>query len=89
LLFASTSPISLLYWQANSVNFIPNSEWSLALFLSVVCPTHFCILQSAGVQSIVHRAGEWCCFCRIGSGKAPSHALYFLLRLKIAIVFVP
>jgi hypothetical protein len=89
LLLTCTSPIPLLYWQVNCVNFIPNSEWNLALFLSVVCPTLFCIWQSAGVQSIVWRAEGWHCFCRIGSGKAPWHALYFLLRLKIAIVFVP
>jgi hypothetical protein len=56
LLLACTSPILLLYWQVNCVNFIPNSEWSLALFLLVVCPTLFCIQQSAGVQSIVQRA---------------------------------
>jgi hypothetical protein len=39
--FASccTSPILLLYWQVNCVNFIPSSEWSLALFLLVACPT--------------------------------------------------
>jgi hypothetical protein len=32
----------LLYWLGTCVNFIPNSEGSLALFLSVVCPTFFC-----------------------------------------------
>jgi hypothetical protein len=29
----------LLYCLGTWVNFILNSEWSLALFLSVVCPT--------------------------------------------------
>jgi hypothetical protein len=32
----------LLYWLGTCVNFIPNSEGSLALFLSVVCPMLFC-----------------------------------------------
>jgi hypothetical protein len=33
----------LLYsWLGTCVNFILNSEGSLALFLSVVCPTLFC-----------------------------------------------
>jgi hypothetical protein len=31
----------LLYWLGSCVNFIPNSEGSLALFLSVVCPMLF------------------------------------------------
>jgi hypothetical protein len=39
---ACTSPICLLYWLGTCVNFIPNSEGSIALFLSVVCPTLFC-----------------------------------------------
>jgi hypothetical protein len=39
---AFTSPIPLLYWLGTCVNFIPNSEGSLALFLSVVSPTLFC-----------------------------------------------
>jgi hypothetical protein len=39
---ACTSLIRLLYWLGTCVNFILNSEGSLALFLSVVCPTHFC-----------------------------------------------
>jgi hypothetical protein len=39
---AITSPIRLLYWVGTCVNFIPNSEWSVALFLSVDCPTLFC-----------------------------------------------
>jgi hypothetical protein len=38
----TTSLIHLLYWLGTCVNFIPNSEWSLALFPSVVCPTLFC-----------------------------------------------
>jgi hypothetical protein len=42
LIVACTSFIRLLYWLGTCVNFIPNSEWSLALFLSVVCPTLFC-----------------------------------------------
>jgi hypothetical protein len=37
-----TSPIRLLYWLGTCVNFIPNSEGSLALFLSVVSPMLFC-----------------------------------------------
>jgi hypothetical protein len=36
-----TSPICLLYWLGTCVNFIPNSEGSIALFLSVVCPMLF------------------------------------------------
>jgi hypothetical protein len=32
----------LLYWLGTCVNFIPNSEGSLALFLLVVCPMLFC-----------------------------------------------
>jgi hypothetical protein len=39
---AFTSSIRLLYWLGTCVNFIPNSEGSLALFLLVVCPTLFC-----------------------------------------------
>jgi hypothetical protein len=39
---AITSLIHLLYWLGTCVNFIPNSERSVALFLSVVCPTLFC-----------------------------------------------
>jgi hypothetical protein len=39
---AITSLIHLLYWLGTCVNFIPNSEGSVALFLSVVCPTLFC-----------------------------------------------
>jgi hypothetical protein len=42
LIVALTSPIPLLYWLGTFVNVIPNSEGSLALFLSVVCPTLFC-----------------------------------------------
>jgi hypothetical protein len=42
LIVAFTSPIPLLYWLGTCVNFIPNSEGSLALFLLVVCPTLFC-----------------------------------------------
>jgi hypothetical protein len=42
LIVAFTSPIPLLYWLGTCVNFIPNSEGSLALFPSVVCPTLFC-----------------------------------------------
>jgi hypothetical protein len=42
LIVAFTSPIPLLYWLGTCVNFIPNSEGSLALFLSVVSPTLFC-----------------------------------------------
>jgi hypothetical protein len=42
LIVTCTSLICLLYWLGTCVNFIPNSEWSLALFLSVVCPTFFC-----------------------------------------------
>jgi hypothetical protein len=41
---ACTSPICLLYWLCTCVNFILNSEGSVALFLSVVCHTLF--LQS-------------------------------------------
>jgi hypothetical protein len=37
-----TSTIRLLYWLGTCVNFIPNSEGSVALFLLVVCPTLFC-----------------------------------------------
>jgi hypothetical protein len=37
-----TSAICLLYWLGTCVNFIPNSEGSVALFLSVVCPMRFC-----------------------------------------------
>jgi hypothetical protein len=43
LFLASTYQIQLLYWLGTCVNFIPNSEGSLALFLSVVCPMLFCI----------------------------------------------
>jgi hypothetical protein len=39
---ACTSLIWLLFWLGTCVNFILNSEGSLALFLSVVCPTLFC-----------------------------------------------
>jgi hypothetical protein len=85
--FACTSQIWWLYWLGTCVNFIPNSEWSLALFLLVVCPMLFCNQQSAGVQLIVWRAEAWHCFCRIGSGKVPSHAPYFLLTLLL--FFVP
>jgi hypothetical protein len=42
LIVTCTSLICLLYWLGTCVNFIPNSEWSLALFPSVVCPTLFC-----------------------------------------------
>jgi hypothetical protein len=42
LIVAFTSPIPLLYWLGTCVNFISNSEGSLALFLSVVCPMLFC-----------------------------------------------
>jgi hypothetical protein len=42
LIVACTSLICLLYWLGTCVNFIPNSEWSLALFPSVVCPTLLC-----------------------------------------------
>jgi hypothetical protein len=42
LIVAITSPIRLLYWLGTCVNFIPNSEGSVALFLLVVCPTLFC-----------------------------------------------
>jgi hypothetical protein len=42
LIVICTSLIWLLYWLDTCVNFIPNSEWSLALFPSVVCPTLFC-----------------------------------------------
>jgi hypothetical protein len=42
LIVACTSLICLLYWLGTCVNFIPNSEWSLARFLLVVCPTLFC-----------------------------------------------
>jgi hypothetical protein len=42
LIVACTSLICLLYWLGTCVNFIPNSEWSLALFPSIVCPTLFC-----------------------------------------------
>jgi hypothetical protein len=41
LFLACTSMIWLLYWLGTCVNFILNSEWSLALFLLVVCPTLF------------------------------------------------
>jgi hypothetical protein len=43
----------LLYWLGTCVNFIPNSEGSLALFLLVVSPTLFCNQLSAGVQFII------------------------------------
>jgi hypothetical protein len=42
LIVTCTSLIHLLYWLGTCVNFIPNSEWSRALFLLVVCPTLFC-----------------------------------------------
>jgi hypothetical protein len=42
LIVAITSLIHLLYWLGTCVSFIPNSEGSVALFLSVVCPTLFC-----------------------------------------------
>jgi hypothetical protein len=42
LIVTFTSPIPLLYWLGTCVNFIPNSEGSLALFLLVVCPMLFC-----------------------------------------------
>jgi hypothetical protein len=42
LIVAFTSPICLLYWLGTCVNFILNTEWSVALFLSVVCPMLFC-----------------------------------------------
>jgi hypothetical protein len=42
LFLTCTSLIWLLYWLGTCVNFILNSEGSLALFLSVVCPTLFC-----------------------------------------------
>jgi hypothetical protein len=38
-----TSQIWLLHCLGTCVNFIPNSEGSLGLFLLVVCPTLFCI----------------------------------------------
>jgi hypothetical protein len=41
LILACTSLIHLVYWLGTCVNFIPNSEWSLALFTLVVCPTLF------------------------------------------------
>jgi hypothetical protein len=41
LIVACTSSIHLLYWLCTCVNFIPNSEGSVALFLSVVCPMLF------------------------------------------------
>jgi hypothetical protein len=42
LIVTCTSLIRLLYWLGTCVNFILNSEWSLALFPLVVCPTLFC-----------------------------------------------
>jgi hypothetical protein len=42
LFLGCTYWIWLLCWLGTCVNFIPNSEGSLALFLSVVCPTLFC-----------------------------------------------
>jgi hypothetical protein len=42
LIVACTSLICLLYWLGTCVNFIPKSEWSLARFPLVVCPTLFC-----------------------------------------------
>jgi hypothetical protein len=42
LFLACTSWIWLLYWLGTCVNFILNSEGSLALFLLVVCPMLFC-----------------------------------------------
>jgi hypothetical protein len=42
LIVACTSLIRLLYRLGTCVNFIPNSEWSIALFPLVVCPTFFC-----------------------------------------------
>jgi hypothetical protein len=41
LFLACTYQIRLLYWLSTCVNFIPNSQGSLALFLSVVCPMLF------------------------------------------------
>jgi hypothetical protein len=38
LIVAITSPIHLLYWLGTCVNFLQNSEGSIALFLSVVAP---------------------------------------------------
>jgi hypothetical protein len=80
---ACTSRIWLLYWLGTCVNFIPNSEGSLSLFLLVVCPTLFCNRRSAGVQSIVWRAEGRHCFHMIGGGKAPSHAPILCLLLVL------
>jgi hypothetical protein len=42
LFLACTYQIWLLRWLGTCVNFIPNSEQSLVLFLLVVCPMLFC-----------------------------------------------
>jgi hypothetical protein len=39
---ACTSPTHLLYLLETCVNFTPNSEGNVALFLFVVCPMLFC-----------------------------------------------
>jgi hypothetical protein len=52
LIVACTSPICLLYWLGTCVNFIPSSEGSVALFLSVVCP--MLVVQSIVCRSAVH-----------------------------------
>jgi hypothetical protein len=58
LFLACTSWIRLLYWLDTCVNFILNSEGSLALFLLVVCPTLFSNQQSAG-RSAVNCLKSW------------------------------
>jgi hypothetical protein len=58
LFLACTSWIRLLYWLGTCMNFIPNSEGNLALFLLVVCPTLFCNQQSAG-RSAVNCLKSW------------------------------
>jgi hypothetical protein len=85
LIVACTSPICLLYWLGTCVNFIPNSEGSVALFLSVVCPMLF--LQSIVCRSAVHCLKSQRAVLLSQVTQREGAFTFFLLPSEIAFIF--
>jgi hypothetical protein len=76
----------LLYWLCTCVNFIPNSEGSVALFLSVVCPTLF--LQSIVCsRSAVHCLKSRRAALLLQDTRREGAFTFSLLPSEIAFVF--